>query len=154
MNKIELEQTRLIGLSLNGKTTNTNGQSSIDCGSLWQKFEKGNYAAQIKGKLSDEVVAVYHQYEGPEKQSFSYFIGCKVDADSTIPQGLDSLTIPQGLYQMIKAQGIIPDCIINAWKEIGASNIPRTYQLDFEIYDERSKDWNNGEIDIYLSIEK
>ena len=42
-----IKEFRLIGLSLKTKTTNENGQSAIDCGSLWQQFEKGNYAEKI-----------------------------------------------------------------------------------------------------------
>ena len=92
MNKLELEEIKLIGLSLPTKTTNEMGKSSIDCGNLWQKFEKENYADKIPNKLSDEIVAVYHQYEGDYTRPFSYFIGCKVDADAKIPEGLDSLS--------------------------------------------------------------
>jgi len=49
MQKIELEQIKLIGLSLPTKTTNEMGKSSFDCGILWQLFEKGNYADKIYG---------------------------------------------------------------------------------------------------------
>src|SRR5690349_14738453 len=39
MNKTEKDEFLLMGLKLNNKTTNENGQSGIDCGNLWQKFE-------------------------------------------------------------------------------------------------------------------
>jgi len=48
----------------------------------------------------------------------------------------------------------MPECVINTWKEVWVSNIPRAYKIDFEVYDERSKDWNNAELEVYLSIEK
>jgi len=60
MHKIKLQNFTLIGLAMPGQTTNQNGQSAIDCGNHWQRFEKGNYAARIKDKLSDEIFAVYH----------------------------------------------------------------------------------------------
>ena len=152
MNTVELEEVKLIGLALTSKTTNLNGQSGIDCGNLWQEFENGNYAEMIPNKLTNEILAVYHQYERDHTRSFAYFIGCKVKTDSEIPSGLKSLTLPQGTYQKIEAKGIMPDCVINAWKEIWASDIPRAYKMDFEVYDERSKDWSNAEVEIYLSI--
>ena len=62
-----------------------NGQSSIDCGNLWQEFVKGKYAEIIPNKLTDEILAVYHQYEGDHTKPFSYFIGCKVNADTEAP---------------------------------------------------------------------
>jgi hypothetical protein len=54
MNNVELETIYLIGLSMKKKTTNANGQSNIDCGCLWQQFEKENYFGKIPVKLTDE----------------------------------------------------------------------------------------------------
>ena len=152
MNSIELEETKLVGLALKGKTSNINEQSGVDCGNLWQEFEKGNYADLIPSKLTDEILAVYHEYEGDHTQPFSYFIGCKVESDIVVPDGLETLTIPKGTYQKIDAKGKMPDCVANAWKEVWISDIPRSYKMDFEVYDERSKDWSNAEVDIYLSV--
>lgn len=153
MNTVELEEINLIGLALKGKTTNINSQAGIDCGNLWQEFEKGKYAAIIPNKLTDEVLAVYHQYEGDHTKPYSYFIGCKVKGGTEAPAGLETLTIPKGTYHKIDAKGIMPDCVANAWKEIWVSDIPRAYKMDFEVYDERSKDWSNVAVEIYLSVE-
>ena len=152
MNTIELEEIKLVGLALKAKTTNVNEQSSIDCGNLWQEFENGNYAEMIPNKLTDEIVAVYHNYEGDHTKPYSYFIGCKVKADTETPSGLSTLELAQGSYHKIDAKGIMPDCVVETWKEIWASDIPRAYKMDFEIYDERSKDWSNVEVEIYLSV--
>ena len=153
MHTVALEETKLVGLALKAKTTNFNEQSSVDCGNLWQEFEKGNYAEIIPNKLTDQILAVYHQYEGDHTKSFSYFIGCKVKANTEVPSGLETLTIAKGAYQKIDAKGKMPDCVINAWKEIWSSDIPRSYKMDFEVYDDRSKDWGNAEVDVYLSVE-
>jgi hypothetical protein len=97
MNTMELEEIKLVGLALKAKTSNINEQSSIDCGNLWQEFEEGKYADLIPNKLSDEILAVYHDYEGDHTQPFSYFIGCKVKPDIVVPPGLEMLTIPKAL---------------------------------------------------------
>jgi predicted transcriptional regulator YdeE len=152
MNKIELMEIKLIGLSLKEKTRNENGQSTKDCMSLWDEFEKNHYAEMIPGKLSNELYGVYHDYEGDSSNPFAYFIGCKVDTIGKIPEGLKSLIIPAGIYYKIIAKGKMPECVINAWKEIWNIAIPRAYKIDFEVYDERSRDWNNGEVDVYLSV--
>jgi predicted transcriptional regulator YdeE len=151
MNNIEIEEINLIGLMLKTKTINTDGQSHIDCKNLWHEFEKGKFEATIPNKLSDEIFGVYHQYEGDSTKPFSYFVGCKVKSGTEAPPGLQTLTIPTGIYHKINAKGQMPDCIINAWKEIWTSDIARTHQIDFEVYDERSKDWNDAEVAIYLS---
>jgi predicted transcriptional regulator YdeE len=57
-----------------------------------------------------------------------------------------------GTYQKIIAKGKIPYCITDAWNDIWNSDIERAYKTDFEVYDARSKDWSNGEVDIYVSV--
>jgi len=151
MQKTSLKEIKLIGISLQGKTTNQNGQSAIDCGSHWQKFETGNYAEKIPNKMSNEIFAVYHEYEGDHTAPYSYFIGCKVDSAAAVPPGMTALIIPATEYVKIIAKGIMPDCVANAWRNIWTSDIKRAYKADFEIYDERSKDWSDAEVDIYIS---
>ncbi|HMJ70376.1 MAG TPA: GyrI-like domain-containing protein [Cyclobacteriaceae bacterium] len=151
MDKIEITGFKLIGLKLNHKTTNEGGQSSIDCGNLWQKFEKEHFAERIPNKLDEEIYAVYFEYEGDHTQPFSYFIGCKVKMDTAVPQGMDGLLLPTQNYAKVIAKGKMPECVSNAWKSIWASTINRTYKFDFEKYDERSKDWSNAEVEIYVS---
>ena len=151
MAKIEKTEFKLIGLKLDHKTTNEGGQSSIDCGNLWQKFEKENFADRIPDKLSDEIYAVYFDYEGDYTKPYSYFIGCKVKIDAGTPQGMDSLIIPTGSFTKVIAKGKMPDCVANSWKDIWSSKTERAYKYDFEIYDERSKDWSNAEVEIFVS---
>lgn len=144
--------TQLIGLALPHKTTNKNGQSSIDCGQLWQKFEQEKFFDRIPNKLGNSIYAVYHTYEGDHNQPFSYFIGCPVEMDIEIPQGLDGLTLPKAKYQKTIAKGPMPACIGLAWQKIWESDILRAFTTDIEIYDERSADWNNAEVDLFVSI--
>ncbi|MEP6746105.1 MAG: GyrI-like domain-containing protein [Bacteroidota bacterium] len=152
MSKTTIKEIHLIGLSLKTKTINTGGQSSADCKNLWHEFENANYAAIIPNKAGDEIYGVYHHYEGDSSKPFSYFIGCKVKAGTAAPAGLENLAVPAGTYEKIIVHGKMPDCVINAWKEIWAADYTRTYQTDFEVYDERTKDWNNAEVDVYVSV--
>jgi len=149
---VTINEMHLIGLSLKEKTTNDNGQSSTDCGNLWTEFHTQKHGDIISNKLSEELLGVYYDYEGDSTKPFYYFIGYKVKKDTAVPEGLQSLLIPAGNYQKIVAKGKMPDCVINTWKAIWISNYARTYQMDFEVYDERSSDWNNAEVDVYLSI--
>ncbi len=149
-----IDQMHLIGIKLPAKTTNENGQSGIDIGSLWQRFEKEAIFSKIPGKTGNEVIAVYHEYEGDHMQPFSYFIGCKVKAATEVPEGLESISIPKAAYHKFVAKGKMPDCIGIQWQEIWESPIKRAYKMDFEVYDERSYDWSNAEVDIFVSVEE
>ena len=151
MEKIKLAGFKLIGIKLDKKTTNSGGQSNIDCGSLWQKFEKENFSSRISNKISDEIYAVYFDYEGDHTKPFSYFIGCEVKPGSEFAPDMDTLMIPAQSYSKLIAKGKMPDCISNSWKDIWDSKIERAYKYDFEVYDERSKDWNNAIVDIFVS---
>ena len=150
----ELNQIDLVGLSLKEKTSNLNGQSSIDCKLLWDEFHHEKYADLITDKLSEEIYGVYYDYEEDSNKPFSYFIGCKVPAGAKPPDGLRTLTIPGGFYQQITVTGVMPECMIEAWKNILITEYPRRYEMDFEVYDERCLDWNNAEVDIYLSVRR
>lgn len=147
----EKDGFKLAGLRLHGRTTNQNNQSGRDCGSLWQKFEADNIFNLIPGKLSDEIYAVYFEYEKDETSPFSYFIGCKVDMNDEPPEGLSELIIPAQKYKKHTAKGTMPACIADAWKEIWNSDLNRSFEYDFEVYGERSRDWKNAEVDIFIS---
>jgi predicted transcriptional regulator YdeE len=149
---MERPEMILHGLSLGKKTSNTNGQSAIDCGSLWQKFIGEDYANQILDKTGQEILAVYHEYEGDYTAQFSYFIGCRVSDQAVLPAGLEKLVVQKGNYEKFVAKGHMPECISETWKMIWVSAINRSYKADFEVYDERSKDWNDAEVDVYVSI--
>lgn len=148
-----MESIYLIGLALSSKTTNENNQSMKDCGELWTRFEKAEIFSKIPNKLSDEVLAVYYDYEGDHTEPFSYFIGCKVEKGTYVPDDLDSLSIPADTYQKVTAKGEMPGCIAEKWQEIWTSDIPRAFNADFEVYDERSQDWSDAEVDIFLSVD-
>ena len=143
---------RLIGLNLDRKTTNKNKQSEKDCGNLWQKFEQEKTATLIPGKLSDEVYAVYFDYESDEKGAFSYFIGCKADETTPLPEGLDELHIPAQDYEQITARGVMTGCVTEAWQKVWDTIKNRKFGYDFEVYDERSRDWNDATVDIFIAL--
>lgn len=151
MKKVKIKEFKLIGIKLNKKTTNANGQSGIDCGNMWQKFSTESIVEKIPGKLSNEIYAVYYEYEGDHTQPYSYFIGCKVASSTIPPVGLDSITIGTEEYTQLIAKGKMPDCIAHIWQQIWASDMKRKYSYDFEIYGERSQDWDNAEVEVFLS---
>ncbi len=152
MEKTQKPNFTLAGLMLDRKTTNENNQSSEDCGNLWQKFENEKIFDLIPHKIGNEVYAVYFDYEKDASQPFSYFIGCKVDENADIPKNLDTLNVPAQTYSKLTAKGVMTGCITEAWKKIWDSDLPRKFGFDFEIYGERSRDWNDAELDIFVSI--
>lgn len=153
METVMLPPFRLLGLQLPTKTSNKEGRSTIDCGNLWSEFFQKSIADKISEKVNDEIYAVYFDYEGDHTKPYSFFIGCKVNTATPPKDGLSTLLIPSQNYTKVVARGKMPDCIANAWRDIWKEQAGRTYQFDFEVYDARSQDWNNAEVDIFLSVE-
>ncbi|KAF2519499.1 AraC family transcriptional regulator [Flavobacterium salilacus subsp. salilacus] len=152
MEKHHLETLYLTGIALPHKTSNTNGQSMKDCGQLWQEFEKGGWFVKIPERIEDKVYAVYYDYEGDHTQPYSYFIGCRVAPGAPVPEGMENIVIPPRDFINFTAKGKMPDCVAKEWKNIWESGMQRAYKADFEVYDERSHDWYDAEVDIFIGV--
>ena len=62
------------------------------------------------------------------------------------------LLIPSGSFTKVVAKGKLPDCVANSWNDIWNSNTARSYNSDYEVYDERSMDRNDAEVDVFVSV--
>ncbi len=156
---IEKEAIKIIGIEV--RTNNKvemSGQGKIS--QQWKTFYKEKVLSQIpKKKNPDLVLAVYTDYESDMNGEFSFIIGTEVTDDAEVPEGLTSRRIPSSKYALFSSEkGPIPDIIISIWKhiwslkpnDIGGN---RAYKTDFELYDERSKNPKNAQVDVYLSIQ-
>ena len=112
---------------------------------------KEGIQAKIKSAVSPDIFAVYYNYKSDYLDDFEYFIGCKVRPDELQPEGIQILQVPTGKYSHINAEGVIPDCIGETWRDIWNSKLPRAYSFDFEQYGPLSKDWSDGVVPIYIS---
>jgi predicted transcriptional regulator YdeE len=84
-------------------------------------------------------------------------VGAPVKPETVPPEGLILRHIPAGKYAVITTEkGPFPKVVPEAWRQISkleyAGKLKRTYQSDFELYDERALDPQNGQVDIYLGI--
>ncbi|MFT3701310.1 MAG: GyrI-like domain-containing protein [Agriterribacter sp.] len=152
MEKIQVNEFIIAGLSLKTATTNTNGQSALDCQHLWETFKNAGYAENIPDKLGDEIYGVYYKYDGDSSKPFFYFVGVRINPGANINHPISTLRVPGGTYLKMTSKGKMPGCVTDTWKAIWKENYPRTYVVDFEVYDERSSNWNDAEVDVYLSI--
>jgi predicted transcriptional regulator YdeE len=65
--------------------------------------------------------------------------------------------VPAGKYAVITTdKGPFPKVIPDSWLQIfkldAEGKLKRTYQTDFEFYDERALDPQNGQVDIYIGV--
>lgn len=126
---------------------------------LWDRFLKEGLHEKIQGKVEpDKVLAFYMEYESDMSGDYTYFIGTKVDADQAQPEGVITKNIPESTYSVIPTEeGKLEKVVVRTWmsiwaksdKEIGGK---RAYSADFEIYDAKASSSEEGQVDIYLSI--
>ena len=141
---------KIIGIQL--RTTNENFQCMQDIPQLWQKFFAENIQAKIPNKINDNLLAVYNEYESDYTKPYSYLIGCEVSSLDNLPEGMIAIDIPAAQYAVFTAKGKLPDAIGATWHEIWNTDLNRTYLTDFEIYNEKSANPENGEVEIFISI--
>jgi len=146
----ELKEFKIIGISV--RTTNTNNQALKDIGELFGKFMGQNISEMIPNKLTDDIYCVYTEYESDFNGPYTTIIGCKVSSLNDIPAGFIGRTIPESRYQVYKSTGKLSISLGKTWEDIWSSELNRKYAVDFDIYGEKAKDFENGEVETYVSV--
>ncbi len=147
--EIQLGEILLVGIEI--RTQNT---SAIEIGELWQKFFANQVQDRIPNCIDSRLFGLYSSYENKHLADYNFMIGCPVSDLDQIPQGMVGRTVPAQSYQVARAQGALPDALLETWQDIWQSDIPRSYTYDFEIYDDRATDPENAEIDIFVAINR
>jgi predicted transcriptional regulator YdeE len=150
---IEYPAFTFVGLS----TRTSNAEEAAGSGKIaavWERFYAENWLQKIPNQSDPGVViALYNGYEADASAPYSLSVGVKVNDAAVVPQGLTTFSVPAATYAMFtSARGPIPGIVFDVWKEIWSSDIDRAYRSDFEVYDARSRDRNNAQIDVCVSV--
>ena len=151
-NIIQVDSFKLAGIKV--RTTNKSGKAQKDINDLWGRFFSEKIQEKIKFKLNDNIYSVYTDYETDHSGEYTAFIGCSVSSFEKLPDGLSGIQINGGTYRGYIATGKLPEAVIKTWTEIWRQDdeLNRAYVADFEVYDFNSKDPDNPEVEIYLSV--
>lgn len=147
-----MENFKIIGISV--QTTNQNNQAATDLGQLWGRFYQEEISKQISNRESDDVYAIYTDYESDYTGSYTTIIGHRVTSLDEIPDGLTGREIKNEKLLRYIAKGEMPNAVVETWKEIWANDIAlyRTYHADFEVYGEKSQRGEDSEVEIYIGV--
>lgn len=94
-----------------------------------------------------------------EKEGFTYIIGVEIP-DSSVQDGLDTITIPAASWAIFECIGAMPDAIQSLWKKIYEEWFPSTgYEQahnipDFEVYMPGDSDCKDYRSQIWIPIIK
>jgi len=153
MDNHTIQKFSVIGIST--RTTNQNGQSAIDIEALWGKFWGEEIQKQIPNRVSDDIYAVYTDYETDFTGAYTTVIGLAVSSLDLIPEGFAGLSIDTAVYRKFVSKGKMPEAVFNTWLEIWQSeNLNRAYLADFTIHGKKYYDGDKAEVDTFISLKE
>lgn len=129
------------------------GNAAKDIPALWSQFLQSEVQAKLSEKISPEIYCVYQDYESDHLGPYTVFLGCPLPENAEVPEGFKVTEIAEGAYRKFLSKGDLhKGSVFNTWQEIWSTEMERTYNTDYEVYGERSKDPHNAEVDIYIGI--
>lgn len=126
----------------------------------WEKFMTENLLEQIPNRADRSVIAGYTNYMSDKDGDYTFFLGAKVTSANEVPEGMVIKYVPAGGYRLFTTEkGPGWEVVSNVWKkiwnlpasEVGAES-SRSYQFDYEVYDQRCQDPMNAIVDVYLGV--
>jgi predicted transcriptional regulator YdeE len=101
-----------------------------------------------------QIYCLYTNYAGDHTEPYDAILGCKVSSIEDIPDGMIAHTIKTSNGAKFTAKGSLRkgEAVINTWFDIWKTELDRSFATDFEVYDERSSDVTNAEVDIYIAL--
>jgi predicted transcriptional regulator YdeE len=149
----KIELFKVIGIKI--RTTNKDGQSAKDIGSLWAKFLSENIADKIPNKIDRSILSIYTNYQGDYTQPYDTILGCKVSSLNEIPKEMIGQEFNGGEYVKYVSKGSLNKGIVyQTWDKIWKSDLNRAYTADFEVYGERAQNPENAEVDIFVAVKE
>jgi len=151
---------KVIGIET--RTTNRDEEDSrtAKIPKLWESFFHENVGERVPNKVSPgNMLEIYTDYESDEHVAYTVILGFEVTSFQHIPEGMIAKSIPASNYVVLTTnKGSLSSIVKDAWREIWTLSIDqlggkRRFSGDFEIFDERSQDPQNAEVDIYIAIE-
>ena len=145
MIKVKQESKMIYGIKVRTSNEKEMNPETSKIGALW-----GEYFEKILPTLDQgtQGYGVYANYESDAFGEFDVLAGSEVVNDA-----LEKVTLEKGNYLCFKANGELPQAIIETWGEIwnyfSDENCPdkRVFKTDFELYLSKS------EAEIYIGVE-
>ncbi len=144
---MNLTEIKLIGIEVR-----TNNISTSDVGELWKKFYTNRIQDHVPNCIDSRIFVLYSHYETDHTGYFNVLIGSPVGNFENIPQGMVGRLIPAQKYYVKRAEGVLPNAVIDTWQMIWHSDIRRTFKFDFELYDDCTEDTQNAKVDIFIAV--
>jgi len=154
-----LEQSGFMVIGIAARTSNAREMTAEGViGKQWARLMQDGVYAKIPNKADQSIVAVYTDYASDHNGDYTYLLGARVNSDAEVPAGMVAKKIPAGRFAVFtSAKGPAPKVVPETWTKINslpqsATGGDRAYQADYEVYDERARDPQNLQADVYVGI--
>lgn len=148
-----VQKPAILVIGIDCRTSNAPEAGPQDIPKLWGRFYGEDIISRIPNKTSNEVIALYCDYEGDYTQPYSVVIGCPVSSVDTIPKGMVAKIIPASSYAVFRAVGEYPASLIETWEHIwNQSDLDRTYTGDFELYGDKFVSGSPKELEVLIAV--
>lgn len=143
---------KLIGISV--RTTNQNNHAQEDLGKLWGQFISENLQEKIPNKISNDILAIYTDYQSDHTEDYTAIIGVQVSTLDEIPAGLLGREFEPENFREFVAKGEMPKAVVKTWTEIWEQdeNLQRKYTYDFERYGANANKGADSEVEIFVAV--
>jgi CubicO group peptidase (beta-lactamase class C family)/predicted transcriptional regulator YdeE len=127
-------------------------------GKQWMRIFQEGVLGKIPNKADASILAVYTDYASDHNGEYTYLLGARVTSDAQVPEGMVAKKIPGGKFAVFTSdKGPAPQVVPAIWMKINslpqnAVGGDRFYRADYEIYDERARDPQNLQVDVYVGI--
>jgi len=123
----------------------------------WQKFFSEDIPGKIPSKTRPAFYAIYARYSSDYHGEYTYVVGAPVKDGTIPPEGMVAIRVAAGHYAVFTTEkGPLAKVVPAAWQKIykleDERKLRRTYQTDFEVYDERARDPQNAQVDIFVGV--
>jgi predicted transcriptional regulator YdeE len=155
---VKLPEFSVIGIqALTSNADEMTGDGAIP--KQWARFFKEGIADKIPNKVDSTIYAVYTGYARDRNGEYDFIVGMKVSGVSDIPPGMVATKVPGGTYAAVtSAKGPVAQVVPQAWQQVWSLDDhkqlggARAYKADFELYDQRSQNPQDSQVDLYLGL--
>jgi predicted transcriptional regulator YdeE len=159
MNPKVVQQPGFVVIGIAARTSNAKemrGDGVI--GKFWGRLAQEGFIAKILNKADHNIVAVYMDYASDKNGEYTFLLGARVTSDAEVPEGMVAKKIPAGKFAVFTTEtGPGAKVVPEMWMKINSLPVKavggdRIYRADYELYDERARDPQNLQADVYVGI--
>ena len=154
---VEQEGFTVVGIAV--RTSNAEQMTAArPIGTLWARLFKEGVLAAIPNKADGSIVAVYSEYASDKDGEYTYLLGARVKKVAGVPAGMTVLKVPGGRYAVFTSErGPVEKVVVEMWRRVwgtpnNALGGDRSYQADFEVYDQRAENPTDAVVDLYVAV--